>query len=112
MWQRRTSIYELPFGHNRRFGKNMNSALNAVVGEWQLSGIYSLHGGFPLTIRANDTTGTGSRGARANCLVPGTVFGKQNSPVGGYQWFDPSAYATPDRHLRQLRCTERFADPA
>lgn len=88
-------IYELPFGHNRRFGKNMNSVLNAVVGEWQLSGIYSLHGGFPLTIRANDTTGTGSRGGRANCLVPGTVFGTQNSPVGGYQWYDPTAYATP-----------------
>ena len=89
------AIYELPFGHNRRFGKNMNSALNAVVGEWQLSGIYSLHGGFPLTIRANDTTGTGGRGGRANCLVPGTVFGTQNSSVGGYQWFDPTAYATP-----------------
>lgn len=88
-------IYELPFGHGRHFGKNMNSVVNAVVGEWQLSGIYSVHGGFPLTIRANDTTGTGSRGGRANCLVPGTVFGTQNSPVGGYQWFDPSAYATP-----------------
>jgi hypothetical protein len=88
-------IYELPFGRNRHFGKNMHPALNAIVGEWQISGIYSLHGGFPLTIRANDTTGTGSRGGRANCLVPGTVFGRQNSAVGGYQWYDPTAYATP-----------------
>jgi hypothetical protein len=85
-------IYELPFGHNRHFGKNMNSTLNAIVGEWQVSGIYSLHGGFPMTITAPDSTGTGSRGARANCLAPGRVFGKQNSPAGGYQWFDPSSY--------------------
>jgi Carboxypeptidase regulatory-like domain len=86
-------IYELPFGHNRRFGKNMNPILNAVVGEWQVSGIYSVHGGFPLTIRAADSTGTGSRGARANCVAPGHVFGRQNSPSGGYQWFDPTAYS-------------------
>jgi hypothetical protein len=85
-------IYELPFGHNRRFGKNMNSFVNAVVGEWQISGIYSLHGGFPLTVQGTDSTTTGSRGARANCLAPGHVFGKQNAPTGGYQWFDPSAY--------------------
>lgn len=89
-------IYELPFGHNRRFGKNMNSALNAIVGEWQISGIYSLHGGFPMTIRASgDKSTTGSRGARANCLAPGHVFGKQNSVAGGYLWFDPNSYADP-----------------
>jgi hypothetical protein len=89
-------IYELPFGHNRRFGKNMNSALNAIVGEWQISGIYSLHGGFPMTIRASgDKSATGSRGARANCLAAGHVFGKQNSVAGGYLWFDPNSYADP-----------------
>jgi hypothetical protein len=86
-------IYELPFGRDRAFGKNMNKFANAVVGGWQIGGILSLHGGFPLTITASDSTKTGSRGARANCLVPGTVFGKQNAITGGgYLWFDPSAY--------------------
>jgi hypothetical protein len=91
------AVYDLPFGRNRHFGKNMNKFINGVVGDWQLSGIASFHGGFPITIRAGDNSGTGSRGARANCDAPATVFGTRNSALGGYQWFDPSVYSAPAR---------------
>jgi len=86
-------IYELPFGRNRHYGKNLNPIVNGFIGDWQVSGIVGLHTGFPLTILASDSTGTGSRGARANCIAPAHVFGKQDSPSGGYMWFDPSSYA-------------------
>jgi len=72
--------------------------VNAVIGDWSISGIYSLHGGFPLTISAGDASGTKSRGARANCVAPANVFGTQNSPSGGYQWFDPGSYSAPNPH--------------
>jgi len=85
-------VYDIPFGRGRRFGKNLNRAVNLVAGDWQASAIASFHGGFPLTISGPENSGTGSRGARADCLVPGTVFGTQNSPLGGYQWLDPNAY--------------------
>ncbi len=42
----------------------MNPVLNAVVGGWNVSPIYSLHGGFPQTIAGNDNTTTNSFGAR------------------------------------------------
>jgi hypothetical protein len=86
--------YDLPFGHNRQFGRNMNKVLNALAGDWQANGILSFHNGFPLTISAPDNSGTNSRGARANCLVPSTVFGEQNygGSGGGFQWFNPAAY--------------------
>jgi hypothetical protein len=84
--------YDLPFGRGRKIGKNMNKVADAVVGGWQINGILSLHGGFPLTISGSDASGTNSRGARANCLAPVDILGKQNSPAGGYQWFDPSAF--------------------
>ena len=87
------ATYDLPFGRDRKFGKNMNKVVNAVVGDWQLNGILSLHTGFPLTISAGDASGTNSRGSRANCIAPPNVFGTQESPLGGYQWFDPSSYA-------------------
>ena len=87
------ATYDLPFGRDRKFGKNLNKVVNAVVGDWQLNGILSLHTGFPLTVSADDASGTNSRGARANCIAPAHVFGKQNSPSGGYQWFDPNSYA-------------------
>jgi hypothetical protein len=91
------ATYDLPFGRGRKFGKNLNKAADAVVGGWQVNGILSLHSGFPLTISGPDASGTNSRGARANCLAPSTNFGEQDSPAGGYQWFDPSAFgpATP-----------------
>lgn len=86
------ATYDLPFGRNRKYAKDMNKAVDAIVGGWQINGIVSLHTGFPLTISANDASGTSSRGSRANCIAPARVFGRQNSPQGGYQWFDPNAY--------------------
>lgn len=85
-------VYDLPFGRNRMFGKNMNKGLDAVVGGWEVGGILSLHTGFPLTVTGSDASNTGSRGARADCIAPPDVFGKQNSPSGGYQWFNPASY--------------------
>jgi hypothetical protein len=70
----------------------MNKVADAIIGGWQASGILSLHTGFPLTVMAADASGTGSRGGRADCISPGMVFGEQNSPLGGYQWFSPASY--------------------
>ena len=88
-------IYDLPFGRGRTYGKDMNKVMDAVVGGWQAGGILSLHTGFPLTVTAADASGTGSRGARADCIAPGVVNGEQDSPLGGYQWFSPGSYAQP-----------------
>ena len=90
------AIYELPVGRGKKFGNHWNRAINDVVGNWQVSGILQLRGGFPLTIFAGDASGTGSRGARANCNGPARVFGSSHdAPDGGLQWFDPSPYAAP-----------------
>lgn len=90
------AVYELPVGRGKKFGDKLHPAANAVVGNWQISGIYQAHGGFPLTVAASDASGTNSRGARANCIGPANVFGKQAaSGAFGYQWFDPAAYGAP-----------------
>jgi len=89
------AIYDLPVGRGRAFGKNMNRVADSIIGGWQASGILSLHSGFPLTVTASDASGTGSRGARANCIAAADVFGEQNSPNGGYQWFSPASYTQP-----------------
>jgi hypothetical protein len=44
-----SSIYEIPIGRNRQFGKNMNRALDAIIGGWQLTGVYEWQSGEPLT---------------------------------------------------------------
>ena len=86
------ATYDLPVGRGRKYGKDMNKALDAVAGGWQVNGILSVHSGFPLTVSAGDGSGTNSRGSRANCLSPVHINGAVNSPLGGYQWFDPGSF--------------------
>src|SRR5277367_2724540 len=72
--------YDLPFGRNRRFGRNLHPILNAIAGDWQINGILSFHNGFPLTISGSDNSGTNARSARANCVAPADVYAERNSP--------------------------------
>ncbi|HUK18539.1 MAG TPA: TonB-dependent receptor [Bryobacteraceae bacterium] len=89
-------VYELPFGRGRKMGSSWNRGVDAVLGGWQLGGIYTWHTGFPLTIKlASDPSGTGARSYRAD------VIGTPHDPhqVGpGNTWLDVSAYATPALH--------------
>jgi hypothetical protein len=92
------ATYALPIGKGKALGNNMNSVANAVVGNWQVSSIISMHSGFPLAVyEATDTSGTNSRGPRPNCGQQ-QVFGRQASFAGsfqGYQWMSPSGYSEP-----------------
>jgi len=78
-------VYELPVGRGKHFGSSWNSVTNAFLGNWQTSGIYSFHTGFPLTVRATDASGTNSRGARANCNGPARQLGSvgPSEPLAG-----------------------------
>jgi hypothetical protein len=87
------AVYDLPFGHGRHFGKDMNPIENAVVGNWTVSPIWTWHGGFPITVSDGDFSGTGSQGGRADCLGQPKYLKKYTS--AGVQWFDPSVYANP-----------------
>lgn len=41
-------LYQLPFGHGRRFLSNASSVANQVFGGWEISGITRIRSGFPL----------------------------------------------------------------
>jgi len=43
------SSLQLPFGKDGHWGKDWNSALDAILGGWRLSGTYQYQSGFPLT---------------------------------------------------------------
>jgi len=85
------TLYELPVGRGKRFGKDMNKFADAAVGGWTVSGIMTGSKGFPLSIfGANDVSGVDSRGFRPDCLGTGSVLGKA-SPDGtkkGFQWLN------------------------
>jgi hypothetical protein len=88
--------YDLPFGKNRMFGKDANKIAQAVLGDWQLNTIFTVHGGFPISIYDfSDPSGTGSAEPRPDCIAPSRQTPYQNFAGGGYIWFDPTTMAHP-----------------
>jgi Carboxypeptidase regulatory-like domain len=94
-------IYELPFGHGRRFANNIGAALNQVVGGWRVSSSFIFHTGFAQTIFASsDTSGTGGFSTRADCVsgVPAHVPMTFDPATGGVHFLNPAAVTTPALH--------------
>ncbi|PWU07849.1 MAG: hypothetical protein C5B51_08985 [Terriglobia bacterium] len=43
-------VYELPFGHHRKYGSSVNGIVNAIAGGWQVNGIYRVDNGLPIQL--------------------------------------------------------------
>ncbi|HEY1464136.1 MAG TPA: hypothetical protein VGF44_12030, partial [Terriglobales bacterium] len=87
------AVYELPFGHGKRFGHDMPTAVDAVAGGWSINPIVSWHTGFPIALYGPDDSGTGSPSPRPDCI--GAVHYPKTVSAAGMLWFDPSAFAAP-----------------
>jgi hypothetical protein len=74
------ATYELPFGRGKHFARNIGKGLNGIIGGWEISGIYSLSSGTPLSLATNSSFFKGGN--------PSLGSRKSNS-----QWFDTSLFA-------------------
>ena len=102
-----SGIFELPFGKGRRFLSDASGFLNALVGGWQIQGVYTYQSGFPIPFGLfNLATGVPSgdlfyNGGDVSISDPTTA-----------RWFNTDAFtsiltdsstnATPVNHLRTL----------
>lgn len=84
-----SGVYPLPFGAGRRF---LNSNwIEKQIGGWNVSGIFSMNGGFPFYVSATDTSNTGAYHAqRANQVCSG----KLSHPTA-QKWFDTDCFVQP-----------------
>jgi hypothetical protein len=88
-------VYQLPIGKGKSIGSDWHPVARGILGNWEVSGILTLRGGFASTISGPDASGTHSRGPRGNCIGPVNIYGiGTNSDLGGFQYFDPSAFTT------------------
>jgi hypothetical protein len=87
-------IWELPFGHDRRFGSTWRGPVQWIAGGWQVSGFFAAQTGlfFTPTFGGVDTSNTQRIGGRADAVGAGTLSGDARSIR---RWFDPSAFAIP-----------------
>lgn len=86
-------VWELPFGHGRRFGNDWNKATDFVLGGWQLSGIHVMQSGLALTATLGGSTVLnlgGERRARPN-LVGDPELPSDQRTID--RWFNTDAFA-------------------
>jgi hypothetical protein len=89
------AVYELPFGRGKQFAHDVPTAVNAVVGNWSINPSLTWHGGFPLNLRAGDTSGTGDIfSPRPDCNGP-VSYPKNNVQGVGKVWFNPDSFTQP-----------------
>jgi hypothetical protein len=88
------AIYNLPFGQGERFGANAGSAMQLLIGGFQLNAIGSAQGGFPFSLAATDL-GNGvneATGERADLVGNPTPAGFVKNVN---HWFNPAAFVAP-----------------
>jgi hypothetical protein len=75
--------YALPIGRGKQFGHDMNPALNAALGNWEIGGIVTLHSGNALTLNNFGGWGVGGNSDNTNGVDPETLAGLPdcNGPV-------------------------------
>jgi hypothetical protein len=84
-------IYQLPFGSGKTF-LNRRGLLNGVIGGWQLSSTYQLHGGLPFT----PTMGTANLSSSlAGSWYPNRLSSGVLADPTINLWFDPTAFVQP-----------------
>jgi hypothetical protein len=84
-------VYEIPVGKGRKIGGGMNGVLNAIVGDWQTSGVTTFKGGFPLRINVDNHNEFGP-GQNANVVGDYHVANQ-----GVNQWFNTAAFVAPGK---------------
>jgi hypothetical protein len=84
-----SGTYEIPFGHERRWGADLSPAVDALFGGWSVSGIFQKRSGFPITvIDSRGSSLQGTRGfERPNRIGSGAVA---NPTID--RWIDIAAF--------------------
>jgi len=89
------SVYSLPVGKGKKYGASMPGWADAVVGGWQLSGIWRMSSGFPISVAQNGvwpTNWNNNNWALWNGK-PVSTSHTENSPLAGG---GPSIFSDPN----------------
>jgi hypothetical protein len=104
-----SAMYQLPFGKGRSFFTDSNRLVNAIVGGWQISGVYQMQSGFPVAFGAYNLT---TAVASGDLFYNGGEIALPSRQRTTDHWFNTSVFtsalntqsanATPLMHLRTL----------
>jgi hypothetical protein len=73
-------VWEIPIGRGRKVGPDMPKVLNAFIGGWELSGVFTIQSGLPVLFNTS-------------AFFSGQDFALPNSKQSLNEWFDTSQWA-------------------
>jgi hypothetical protein len=83
-----SAVYQLPFGHGRKFGSGWSRITNAVLGGWSFAPIVTVSTGLPLNITVNgNPSNTGTSVDRPNVVGQWQLANQSAS-----EWFNTAAF--------------------
>jgi hypothetical protein len=85
-------VYNLPFGEGGKVASDATGVKEALVGGWQLNGIYTWQHGFPITITAADLGGLNDTFGTNRVNLVGDPKVDQRTVT---RWFNTAAFAQP-----------------
>ena len=86
-------VYQLPFGRGEHFASTVNRATDALIGGWQVNGIYEAQGGTPETVYGADLdTALQAVTQRSNQIASPYPSGFHKSYK---EWFDVDSFTQP-----------------
>ena len=88
-----TAVYELPFGKGKWLASDVNSAVDNIIGGWQISTAMNLASGRPFTVYSGFLTFSNAVQSTANCGGCARNIGKLVQESGTNFWFDSVARA-------------------
>ena len=96
------AVYQLPFGKGRRFASNVNRIVDAVIGGWGVSPVWSMYSGQFLTPQwtGSDPAGISytTSATPASVTIRPSQVADPNLPAGQRSvthWFNTAAFVAP-----------------
>jgi hypothetical protein len=88
-----STVYQLPFGHGKRYLSGVSRAADLLIGGWQISNTLTWAGGLPFTPSIGECNLIADAGPCYPDRVPGQSFhtGLSRDSQGNLRWFTPVA---------------------
>jgi outer membrane receptor protein involved in Fe transport len=93
-----TNVWQIPYGHGRRWGSSSSKALDLILGGWSLDGITTLDSGHPFSPMVSNTASVNDpdfNGVRADKIGPANIANQSTA-----EWFNVASFVDPQAPYR------------
>ncbi len=87
-------VYDLPYGHGKRWGAGTPAVISQILGNWQVSGVVRLTSGLPLLAPFYSSNPLGDFGF-PGLRFPDLVGNPKPADQSSTNWINPNAFAQP-----------------